>query len=606
MYFSASSLVFFPLLIQTLITSVSATFKTKKFDLTITWEDYAPDGFSRKMLLVNGQSPGPVLEIDQDDTVVVKVHNESPEELTVHYHGLEMKGTPWSDGVPGVTQRPIQPGCSFTYRFHATQYGSFWYHSHHRGQIEDGLYGAIIIHPRHDEPNPFHLISEDEHTVYKIKEAVEKVKPIVISDFVHLTSEEKWDMTVAAGIEDSCYDSILFNGKGRVECLDKDVVNANLNEIQKTYLGLVPGGAEFTDKACLPASALNALAGGLGNESALLPGTFSGCKETDGEIETIKISNYLGQWESWLAFDIVGAINFVSGVFSIDGHDMWVYAMDGSYIEPQKVQAIPVTNGDRYSIVIKIANSGDYKMRFSANSAPQLITGHAILSIEGYSAAEGNIEPWINIVGVPASKEVAVFNQIVAFPYPPSPISPTADVTFNLSMAIKGASYLWALNETGLLSEELDDQRPTLFNPQPYVNNNVTISTKLGQWVDLVFVAALFPQPPHPIHKHGSKMYMLGAGTGHFRWDSVEEAIKEIPDQFNLVNPPRRDAFSSAPAEMEPSWVVVRYHAADAGPWLLHCHINNHMVGGMMMVIQDGVDAWPEVPEEYAEGGDGE
>jgi FtsP/CotA-like multicopper oxidase with cupredoxin domain len=87
MYFSASSLVFFPLLIQTLITSVSATFKTKKFDLTITWEDYAPDGFSRKMLLVNGQSPGPVLEIDQDDTVVVKVHNESPEELTVHYHG---------------------------------------------------------------------------------------------------------------------------------------------------------------------------------------------------------------------------------------------------------------------------------------------------------------------------------------------------------------------------------------------------------------------------------------------------------------------------------------------------------------------------------------
>ncbi|KAM0239991.1 hypothetical protein ACHAPO_002970 [Fusarium lateritium] len=510
------------------------------------------------------------------------------------------------DGVPGVTQHPIKPGSSFTYKFHATQYGSFWYHSHHRGQIEDGLYGAIIIHPRHDEPNPFHLISEDEHTVYKIKEAIEKVKPIVISDFVHLTSEEKWDMTVAAGIEDSCYDSILFNGKGRVECLDKDVVDANLNEIQKAYLGLVPGGAEFTDKACLPASALNALAGGLGNESALLPGTFTGCKETDGEIETIKISNYLGQWESWLAFDIVGAVNFVNGVFSIDGHDMWVYAVDGSYIEPQKVQAIPVTNGDRYSIVIKIANSGDYKMRYNSNSAPQLITGHAVLSIEGYSAAEGGVEPWINLVGLPASKEVAVFNQLVAFPYPPSPISPTADVTFNLSMAIKGASYLWALNNTGLMSKDLDERRPTLFNPQPYINNNVTISTKLGQWVDLVFVAALFPQPPHPIHKHGSKMYMLGAGTGHFRWNSVEEAIREIPDQFNLVNPPRRDAFLSAPADKEPSWVVVRYHAADAGPWLLHCHINNHMVGGMMMVIQDGVDAWPEVPEEYAEGGDGE
>lgn len=77
------SLLFLPLL---LIASVSAT-NTKKFDLKITWQDHAPDGFSRKMLLVNGQSPGPVLEIDQDDKVIVKVHNESPNELTIHYHG---------------------------------------------------------------------------------------------------------------------------------------------------------------------------------------------------------------------------------------------------------------------------------------------------------------------------------------------------------------------------------------------------------------------------------------------------------------------------------------------------------------------------------------
>jgi hypothetical protein len=92
MYFSLSSLIFLPLLLQSFITSVSATYwnNTKKFDLTITWENYAPDGFSRKMLLVNGQSPGPVLEINQDDLVVVKVHNQSPEELTIHYHGMSL------------------------------------------------------------------------------------------------------------------------------------------------------------------------------------------------------------------------------------------------------------------------------------------------------------------------------------------------------------------------------------------------------------------------------------------------------------------------------------------------------------------------------------
>lgn len=66
----------------------------KNFDLTLTWEDYAPDGFARKMLLVNGQSPGPLLEIDQGDWVVVTVHNQSPFNTTIHYHGA-LRGLVW-------------------------------------------------------------------------------------------------------------------------------------------------------------------------------------------------------------------------------------------------------------------------------------------------------------------------------------------------------------------------------------------------------------------------------------------------------------------------------------------------------------------------------
>lgn len=61
--------------------------QTKEYDLSITWEEHAPDGFSRQMLLVNGNSPGPVLEVDQDDWVVVNVYNHSPYNTTVHFHG---------------------------------------------------------------------------------------------------------------------------------------------------------------------------------------------------------------------------------------------------------------------------------------------------------------------------------------------------------------------------------------------------------------------------------------------------------------------------------------------------------------------------------------
>ncbi|KAH7149130.1 multicopper oxidase-domain-containing protein [Dactylonectria estremocensis] len=572
--------------------------QSRVYDFSITWEEHAPDGYSRHMLLVNGESPGPTLVADQDDWIYVNVHNYSPYNTTLHFHGIEMLGTPWSDGVPGVTQQPIEPDASFTYKFKATQYGSYWYHAHFRGQIEDGFYGPIVIHPRRGDPDPFHLISEDINVRRAMKEAERNVVPLVIADFTHLTSDAKWDMTLATGFEDSCYDSILFNGKGSVSCLPEDEITSFLNDQQKGLLAIVPG-ASVSDKACLPPSVLIALGGGQGNESALLPGVFSGCEETQGSVEVIEPSC---EDDEFIAIDIVGAINFGTGVVSIDEHDMWVYAVDGSYIEPQKVQAIVVTNGDRYSVLVKLDKAGDFKIRFNGVTPLQMLGGHAILSVPGASVSEEESVPYVNYVGVPLTPDVIFFNPNIAFPYPPDPISQTADALFLLNMHFDGASYLWALNSSRLMPIDLDAGEPTLFKPDFSEDNNVTLSTKYNTWVDLVFFASVFPQPPHPIHKHGTKMYQIGAGTGPFKWKSVDEAIQEIPDQFNLVNPPRRDAFASLAADTDVTWVVVRYHASNPGAWLLHCHINNHMLGGMMMVIQDGVDEWPEIPENYQNG----
>ena len=36
---------------------------------------------------------------------------------TMHWHGIDQRNSPWMDGVHGVSQCPIQPGQSFTYRF---------------------------------------------------------------------------------------------------------------------------------------------------------------------------------------------------------------------------------------------------------------------------------------------------------------------------------------------------------------------------------------------------------------------------------------------------------------------------------------------------------
>ena len=94
-------------------------------------------------------------------------------------------------------------------------------------------------------------------------------------------------------------------------------------------------------------------------------------------------------------------------------------------------------------------------------------------------------------------------------------------------------------------------------------------------------------------------MYLLGQGDGLFKWDSVAEAAKEIPSSFNFVDPPRRDGFTTPAALQGPSWMAIRYHVDNPGAWLIHCHVQSHLSGGMSMAIQDGVDKWPKVPAEY-------
>ncbi|KAL4930442.1 oxidoreductase tpcJ [Aspergillus undulatus] len=120
---------------------------TREYWLVAENRTLAPDGYERQMLVFNGTSPGPLLEADWGDELVIHVRNGLEHNGTaVHWHGIWQRGTNQYDGVPGVTQCPIPPGSTFTYRFRATQYGTSWYHSHYSLQLADGLYGPLVIH----------------------------------------------------------------------------------------------------------------------------------------------------------------------------------------------------------------------------------------------------------------------------------------------------------------------------------------------------------------------------------------------------------------------------------------------------------------------------
>ncbi|CZT41233.1 probable Laccase-2 [Rhynchosporium secalis] len=127
--------------------TVPNTGVTREYWLSVTNKTMALDGYRRQQVLsFNGTVPGPLIWGNWGDNMVIHVTNNMENNGTsIHWHGMRQMGSGEFDGVPGVTQCPIAPGDSYTYRFQATQYGSTWYHSHFITQYGDGLQGPMII-----------------------------------------------------------------------------------------------------------------------------------------------------------------------------------------------------------------------------------------------------------------------------------------------------------------------------------------------------------------------------------------------------------------------------------------------------------------------------
>jgi FtsP/CotA-like multicopper oxidase with cupredoxin domain len=112
------------------------------------WE-VAPGQFATAFAF-NGQVPGPQIRVHRGDTVRVVLTNHLPQPTTIHWHGMTVPNR--MDGVPYVTQKPVMPGQTFTYQFTVVDPpGTYLYHSHFDSteQVGAGLYGALIVEPRH-------------------------------------------------------------------------------------------------------------------------------------------------------------------------------------------------------------------------------------------------------------------------------------------------------------------------------------------------------------------------------------------------------------------------------------------------------------------------
>jgi len=103
------------------------------------------DGRPLEVWAYNGHVPGPTLRVRLGETLRVEFTNQLPQPTTIHWHGVRVPNA--MDGVPGVTQPPIEPGETFVYEFAPKDAGTFWFHPHVRSseQVERGLFGVLIV-----------------------------------------------------------------------------------------------------------------------------------------------------------------------------------------------------------------------------------------------------------------------------------------------------------------------------------------------------------------------------------------------------------------------------------------------------------------------------
>lgn len=149
------------------------------------------------MLAINRQLPGPAIQVCVNDIVVIDVSNHMDGTATsIHWHGMTQKNTPFSDGVPFVTQCPIHHGNTFRYIYRANDVGTHFYHSHSGLQKSNGIYGPIIV----QIPDEMQRHNHD-HTEFIL----------LVSDWMHEYAEQFFpELPNRLAL----YRSVLINGRG--------------------------------------------------------------------------------------------------------------------------------------------------------------------------------------------------------------------------------------------------------------------------------------------------------------------------------------------------------------------------------------------------------
>jgi FtsP/CotA-like multicopper oxidase with cupredoxin domain len=129
---------------------------TREFDFTIDetmWE--VGPGAIYEALAYNGVLPGPPIEVDAGDRVVIRLTNKATKPHSIHTHVVA-----FAHDQDGTHTSIVAPGETKTVTWDAVYAGTFPYHDH--GDEAEGttlgLFGALIVHAPDEAKANEHLV----------------------------------------------------------------------------------------------------------------------------------------------------------------------------------------------------------------------------------------------------------------------------------------------------------------------------------------------------------------------------------------------------------------------------------------------------------------
>lgn len=541
--------------------------------------------------LVNGMYPGPLIEANENDTIVVHVvNNLLGEGLTIHWHGIHQIGTPYADGSVGVAQAPIQPAQNYTYRFQAFPPGTHWWHSHMDAlQADKGIKGPIVVHPAVE---PFAHMYEEEKIVTIADEWREPEICLKLEGALP-------GNPVCAEIEHASFNGQYGDGSAEYPFPTIEVESGKCYRLR--FIGMMTNAQNFITSIAGHTTTLIALDG--------------------ADIEPMNVSSF--NLHNGERADVVVCADQAPGNYLINAtYDLACPLLKGHFIPPGMAE-VPACSF--YAYLKYTSPVLDPRSHATAHDLRGTGGGRDAKPLTRYPAFDLNYL-WGYQMVKPLLKRAQ---------------PEVADETFVVSMGVLGPMdikpYTDPYSHARWYMDDYSTRRSFHRPVTPLLHtkgecgtaNSPVITPKETSKVIEVVINNLSPTA-HVLHLHG--MYFEVINYADFKWCYFNETAcffepavisgcpyhdivygdpnhktadfgtywgcKYNAATYNstrmLQTPIRKDMISIA----RRGWAVIRIRVTNPGFWLLHCHMEQHIPAGMMTVFNMLSSQQPKIPRD--------